>query len=70
MLRRFILLVFVAGLSGTVGLWVGLFYAPAPGEDTRQKLSTFFPRTKGRSTTSSRAVARRWATPSMQSVGR
>ena len=47
MLRRFILLVFVAGLSGTVGLWVGLFYAPAPGEDTRQKLSTFFSENEG-----------------------
>lgn len=41
------LLVFVAGLSGTVGLWVGLFYAPAPGEDTRQKLSTFFSENEG-----------------------
>ncbi len=42
MLRRFILLVFVAGLSGTAGLWVGLLYAPAPGEDTRKKLSAIF----------------------------
>jgi gas vesicle protein len=42
MLRRFILLVFVAGLSGTAGLWVGLLYAPAPGEETRQKLADVF----------------------------
>lgn len=42
MLRRFIVLVFVAGLSGTAGLWVGLLYAPAPGEETRQKLAAVF----------------------------
>ena len=42
MLRRFILLVFVAGLSGTAGLWVGLLYAPAPGEETRHKLAAVF----------------------------
>ena len=42
MLRRLILRVFVAGLSGTAGLWVGLLYAPAPGEETRQKLSAVF----------------------------
>jgi len=42
MLRRFILLLFVAGLSGTAGLWVGLLYAPGPGEETRQKLSAVF----------------------------
>jgi len=42
MLRRFIVLVFVVGLSGTAGLWVGLLYAPAPGEETRQKLSAVF----------------------------
>jgi hypothetical protein len=47
MLRRFILLLFVAGLSGTAGLWVGLLYAPAPGEETRQKLSTFFAENEG-----------------------
>ena len=39
MVRRLIVLMFVAGLSGTAGLWVGLLYAPAPGEETRQKLS-------------------------------
>lgn len=42
MLRRFIVLLFVAGLSGTAGLWVGLLYAPAPGEDTREELSAIF----------------------------
>ena len=47
MLQRFILLLFVAGLSGTAGLWVGLLYAPAPGEETRQKLSTFFAENEG-----------------------
>ena len=47
MLRRFILLLFVAGLSGTAGLWVGLLYAPGPGEETRQKLSTFFAENEG-----------------------
>jgi hypothetical protein len=47
MLRRFILCVFVAGLSGTAGLWVGLLYAPEPGEDTRQKLSTLFAENEG-----------------------
>lgn len=47
MLRRLLLLLFVAGLSGTAGLWVGLLYAPAPGEDTRQKLSTFFAENEG-----------------------
>ena len=42
MLRRFIVLIFVAGLSGTAGLWIGLLYAPAPGEEMREKLSTVF----------------------------
>ena len=42
MLRRFILLLFVSGLSGTAGLTVGLLYAPAPGAETRQKLSAVF----------------------------
>jgi gas vesicle protein len=47
MLRRFILLVFVAGLSGTAGLWAGLLYAPTPGEDTRQKLTALFAENEG-----------------------
>ena len=42
MLRRFIFLLLVAGVSGTAGLWVGLLYAPAPGEDTREILSAIF----------------------------
>ena len=42
MLRRFIVLIFVAGLSGTAGLWIGVLYAPAPGEDMREKLSAVF----------------------------
>lgn len=47
MLRRLILFLFVVGLSGTAGLWVGLLYAPGPGEETREKLSTFFAQNKG-----------------------
>ena len=42
MLRRFIFLLLVAGVSGTAGLWIGLLYAPAPGEDTREILSAIF----------------------------
>jgi len=36
MIRRFIVLLFVAG---TAGLCVGLLYAPGPGTETRAKLS-------------------------------
>ena len=42
MLRRFIFLLLVAGVSGTAGLWIGLLYAPVPGEDTREILSAIF----------------------------
>ena len=42
MLRRFIFLLLVAGVSGTAGLSIGLLYAPAPGEDTREILSAIF----------------------------
>ena len=45
MLRRFIFLLLVAGVSGTAGLWIGLLYAPAPGEDTREILSAIFDET-------------------------
>ena len=42
MIGRLILLLIVTGLAGTAGLSVGLLYAPAPGEDTRRKLSEVF----------------------------
>ena len=42
MIRRLFFLIFVIGLAGTAGLSVGLLYAPAPGEDTRRKLSEVF----------------------------
>ena len=42
MLLRFFFLLLVAGVSGTAGLSIGLLYAPAPGEDTREILSAIF----------------------------
>ena len=42
MVRRFLFLLFVAGVSGTLGLWVGFLFAPAPGAETRASLAAFF----------------------------
>ena len=47
MVRRLVFLSFVAGLTGTAGLSVGLLYAPAPGEETRRKLSEVFEEHEG-----------------------
>ena len=42
MVRRFLFLLFVAGASGTLGVWVGFLFAPAPGAETRASLAAFF----------------------------
>jgi hypothetical protein len=41
MLRRLMVLFFVAGVSGTAGVCVGFLYAPALGADTRASLGIF-----------------------------
>jgi len=47
MVGRLIFFVAVVGLAGTAGLSVGLLYAPAPGEETRRKLSEVFEEHEG-----------------------
>ena len=42
MVRRFLFLLVVAGASGTLGMWVGFLFAPAPGAETRASLAAFF----------------------------
>ena len=42
MVRRFLFLLFVAGASGILGVWIGFLFAPAPGAETRASLATFF----------------------------
>ena len=42
MFRRLITLIGVAAISGTAGVVVGIFLAPAAGEETRAKVSTFW----------------------------
>ena len=41
MLRRFVTLLFVASLSGLAGTVVGILIAPAPGPETRARMSGF-----------------------------
>jgi hypothetical protein len=41
MVRRFLFLLVVAGTSGTLGVWVGFLFAPAPGADTRAAVAAF-----------------------------
>ncbi len=41
MFRRFIVLVFVSGVSGTLGISLGFLFAPAPGPETRAAVATF-----------------------------
>ena len=66
---RFIFLLLVAGVSGTAGLSIGLLYAPAPGEDTREILSIFDEHETTSSCTSclsySTEAVKRWAMPSI-----
>ena len=47
MFRRFLTLVTVAAISGTVGTGLGILIAPAKGEDTREKVSAFVERHGG-----------------------
>jgi len=42
MVRRFLFLLIVAGASGSLGVLVGLLFAPAPGAETRASLAAFF----------------------------
>ena len=42
MLRRLWVLAFVAAVAGTVGVWVGFLFAPAPGDETRAQLADIF----------------------------
>ena len=64
MVRRFLFLLFVAGASGTLGVWVGFLFAPAPGAETRASLAAFFDEsTMKRSRTSTREAWRLSATP-------
>ena len=39
MLKRFIFRLFLVGFCVTAGLCIGFLYAPAPGTETREKLS-------------------------------
>tara|TARA_Y100001001_G_C7796775_1_gene234706 strand:- start:54 stop:299 length:246 start_codon:yes stop_codon:yes gene_type:complete len=39
MLKRFIFRLFLVGFFVTAGLCIGFLYAPAPGTETREKLS-------------------------------
>ena len=47
MVGRLIFIVTVVGLAGTAGLSVGFLYVPAPGEETRRKLSAVFEEHEG-----------------------
>jgi gas vesicle protein len=47
MVGRLIFIATVVGLAGTAGLSVGLLYAPAPGEETRRKLSEVYEEHEG-----------------------
>ncbi len=42
MLRRFVTLLVVATLSGLGGTMLGILIAPAPGAETRERMSGFF----------------------------
>ncbi len=41
MITRFLVLVFVSGVSGATGIGLGLLLAPAPGAETREAVSAF-----------------------------
>jgi len=48
MLKRFIFRLFLVGFFVTAGLCIGFLYAPAPGTETREKVSVILEQHKNR----------------------